>query len=83
MTRRFQELCIDIQTNSVFLPADGRVESCSAAGFPLQRNGGVKISGKVTIVGNSRGDSRADSEQATDCQNALSILAMVFEELQN
>lgn len=81
MTRRFKELCIDIKT--VFLPADGRVESCSAADLPLQRIRVVKISGKVTIAGNSRGNSRPDSEQATDCQNALSILAMVFEELQN
>lgn len=83
MTRRFQELCIDIKTNRVFLQAEGRVESCIAAGLPLQRNRGVKISEKVTIVGNSRGNSRPDSEQTTDCQNALSIFVMVFEELQN
>lgn len=71
------------KTSRVFLPADGRVETCSAAGLPLQRNRGVEISGKVTIVGNSRGNSRPDSKQAANCQNALSILAMVIEELQN
>jgi len=54
MTRRFQELSIDTKTIRVFLPADGRAWSCSAAVLALQRNGGVKISGKITIVINSR-----------------------------
>lgn len=78
MKRRFQELSIDIKTNGLFLPADGRVGSCSAAVLALQRNEGVKISGKITIVGNSRENSRPDSEQTTDCQTALSILALIF-----
>lgn len=78
LTRTFQELSIDIKTNRLFLPADGRTASHSAAVLALQRNGGVKISGKITIVGNSGWNSWSDSEQTTDCQAAVSILAPVF-----
>lgn len=60
------------------LTADGRVGSCSAPVLALQRTGGVTISGEITIVGNSRGNSRADSEQTTDCQTAFNILASIL-----